>query len=65
MGGNLYFGEVLDTPPLSLVVDKAARVLGLQPTPLDAALAKGFAWYRDQPRRPADYDFEDRLLATA
>jgi 2'-hydroxyisoflavone reductase len=65
MGGNLYFGEVLDTPPLSLVVDKAARVLGLEPTPLDAALAKGFAWYRDQPRRPADYDFEDRLLATA
>jgi 2'-hydroxyisoflavone reductase len=33
MGENLYFGEVLDMQPLTSVVDKAARVLGLEPTP--------------------------------
>jgi nucleoside-diphosphate-sugar epimerase len=65
MGENLYFGEALDMQPLTSVVDKAARVLGLQPTPLDEALRVGFAWYRKQPRRPADYTFEDGLLATA
>jgi 2'-hydroxyisoflavone reductase len=65
MGENLYFGEVLDMQPLTSVVDKAARVLGLVPTPLDEALAAGFAWYREQPRRPVDYAFEDRLLAGA
>jgi 2'-hydroxyisoflavone reductase len=65
MGENLYFGEVLDMQPLTSVVDKAARVLGISPTPLDEALAIGYAWYREQPRRPVDYSFEDRLLAMA
>jgi 2'-hydroxyisoflavone reductase len=65
MGENLYFGEMLDLPPHVSVVDKAARVLSLVPTPLDEALAAGFAWYREQPRRPVDYTFEDRLLARA
>jgi len=65
MGENLYFGEALDMQPLTSVVDKAARVLGLEPTPLDEALRSSFAWYREQPRRPVDYAFEDRLLANA
>ncbi len=65
MGENLYFGEVLDMQPLTSVVDKATRVLGLEPTPFDEALRASFAWYREQPRRPVDYAFEDRLLATA
>ncbi len=65
MGGNLYFGEVLDMPPLTSAVDKAARILGLEPTPFDEALRAGFAWYSEQPRRPIDYAFEDRLLANA
>ena len=38
------------------------RLLGVRPTPLDAALAEGFAWYGTQPRRLHDYTFEDRLL---
>jgi 2'-hydroxyisoflavone reductase len=62
MGENLYFGEMLDLPPHVAVVDKAARVIGLVSTPLDEALAAGFGWYREQPRRPIDYTFEDRLL---
>jgi nucleoside-diphosphate-sugar epimerase len=63
VGANLYFGEYLDLPPYVTSVDKATRMLGFAPTSLDAALRKSFAWYRQQPVRPADYRFEDRLLA--
>jgi 2'-hydroxyisoflavone reductase len=63
MGDNLYFGEYLDLPPHTEVVDKVTRVLGVTPTPLADALRAGFAWYRTQPRRPIDYAFEERLLA--
>jgi nucleoside-diphosphate-sugar epimerase len=63
--GNLYFGEYLDLPEHTLVIDKAERVLGFEPTSLDAALAEGFAWYRAQPKRSVDYTFEDRLLAAS
>jgi 2'-hydroxyisoflavone reductase len=63
--GNLYFGEYLDIPPITEVVEKAPRVLGILPTAFDEALREGFAWYSTQPRRPVDYTFEDRLLAEA
>ena len=65
MGENLYFGEVLDMQPLTSVVDKAAEILGFEPTLFDEALRVSFAWYREQPRRPVDYSFEDRLLTKA
>lgn len=61
--GDLYFGEMLDLPPHTSIVDKAARILDFTPTGLDEALGEGFAWYLEQPRRPVDYTFEDRLLA--
>ena len=64
IGGNLYFGEYLDLPGFSLVVEKAPRVLGVTPTPLASALELGFEWYRTQPKRPIDYSFEDQLLAS-
>jgi 2'-hydroxyisoflavone reductase len=63
--GNLYFGEFLDLPPHTSVVDRVSRVLGLTPTSLDAALHAGYAWYCTQPRRPVDYTFEDSLLVHA
>lgn len=63
MGEKLYFGEVLDLPPLTAVVEKARDVLDLQPTPLERALARGYAWYLEQPRREVDYTFENRLLS--
>ncbi len=63
--GNLYFGEYLDIPPITTIVEKAPRVLGITPTPFEDALRAGFAWYRTQPRRPVDYSFEDRVLASA
>lgn len=61
----LYFGTMLDLPPLTGRVDKAARILDFMPTPLETALRETFAWYRKQPRRDVDYAFEDRLIARA
>lgn len=58
----LYFGEMLDLPPISASVDKVARVLDFEPIGLDEGLRKGFAWYLEQPRREVDYAFEDRLI---
>ena len=63
VGGNLYFGEFLDLPPHTEIVEKAPRVLGVTPTLLEDALRAGFAWYQSQPRRPVDYALEERLLA--
>jgi nucleoside-diphosphate-sugar epimerase len=63
--GNLYFGEFLDIPVHTSVIEKAPRVLGITPTGLEAAFAESYAWYKAQPRRPIDYAFEDRLLAGA
>lgn len=65
LGGNLYFGEYIDLPPMTSDTTKAARMLGFAPTPLDAALRASFDWYREQPRGTVDYTFEDRLLVTA
>jgi len=57
------FGEFLDTPPHTEVVEKAPRVLNVTPTSLEAALAASFVWCDTQPRRPVDDTFEDRVLA--
>lgn len=62
-GHSLYFGEFLDPPPFTEIVEKAPRLLGFAPTPFDRALAAGYEWYLSEPRRPIDYAFEDRLLA--
>jgi 2'-hydroxyisoflavone reductase len=65
IGPRAYFGEYLDLPPASVTVDKAARVLGITPTPLEDALRHGHARYRAQLRRLVDYAFEDQLIARA
>jgi 2'-hydroxyisoflavone reductase len=65
IGGNLYFGEMMDLPPHTSIVHKAAQLLGVTPTPLDVALRETFNWYVQQPRRPVDYAFEDSLLLLA
>jgi 2'-hydroxyisoflavone reductase len=65
LGDHLYFGEFLDLPAHTSVIDKAQRLLGITPTSLEAALASGFSWYQAQPRRQIDCTFEDRLLANA
>lgn len=63
--GNLYFGEYLDIPPITMRIEKAMRVLGWTPTPLDDGLRAAFEWYRAQPRRAVDYAFEDAVIAAA
>jgi hypothetical protein len=65
IGPRVYYGDYLDLAPFSSVVDKAARVLGITPAPLEEALRVGYSWYRTQPRRPVDYSFEDRLIAAS
>lgn len=61
--GKLYFGEFLDIPPHTEIIEKASRVLGFTPTPIEAAFAAGYQWYLSQPPRRVDYSFEDSLLA--
>ncbi|MCU0256131.1 MAG: NAD-dependent epimerase/dehydratase family protein [Vicinamibacterales bacterium] len=60
--GHLYFGEYLDLPPITEVVEKAPRMLGVAPVDFGEGLRRGFEWYLAQPRRVADYAFEDRVL---
>jgi 2'-hydroxyisoflavone reductase len=62
--GNLYFGEYLDLPVITTSIAKAQSLLDFKPTPLDDALEIGYEWYLSQARRPVDYTFEDRLLAS-
>ena len=64
VGPDLYFGEYLDLPPHTAVVEKAERVFGIAPTPFDDALRVTFEWYRAQARRAVNYAWEDRLLAS-
>jgi len=61
--GNLYFGEYLDLPPITQVVERVTTVLGVTPIAFDEALRRTYEWYLAQPRRPVDYAFEDRVLA--
>ncbi len=63
MGERLYFGEYLDLPPLRSVIEKAPRILGVSPVPLEEALRRSFEWYQAQPRRAVDYAFEDAVIA--
>lgn len=65
IGDNLYFGEILDVFPITEIVEKAPRLLGVEPTPFEEALRETYAWYTSQPRRRVDYRFEDQLLAGA
>jgi nucleoside-diphosphate-sugar epimerase len=66
MGPRLYFGLYFDLPPITQVVSKAQRVLGFRPTDFSVGLKETYRWYlRHHNHRPADYSFEDRLLAMA
>ncbi len=69
-GGNttgepLYFGDLLDLPPITENVTKVTRVLGVKPTPLEAGLRETYKWYQRRKRFAPDFSFEDRLLAGA
>ena len=60
---KLYFGEYWDVPPITMVVEKTERLLGVHPTDFAAGLKETFAWYKTHgKRRLPDYSFEDQLL---
>jgi|SRR5579859_2488351 len=69
-GGNVmsepfYFGQYLDLPPITENVSKLQRVLGVRLTAFATGLRETHRWYLRQPRRKADFGFEDRLIASA
>ena len=63
MGPKLYFGEYLDLPPITQMVNKAKRVLKLEPTPFLEGLRETHRWWqRNAKFKKPDYSFEDEVL---
>ncbi len=66
MGEPAYFGVYYDLAPITEVIGKAKRILGIEPTDFLQGLKETYRWYlRHRHPRPIDYGFEDRLLAMA
>jgi 2'-hydroxyisoflavone reductase len=65
MGQPAYFGVYYDLPPITEVVGKIKRILGIVPAEFDTGLRETYRWYLRQKRSAPDYSFEDRLLAGA
>jgi 2'-hydroxyisoflavone reductase len=66
MGPKLYFGFYLDMPAITLVVNKAQRVLKFKPVDFAAGLRETYRWYQRHKGYPKpDYAFEDALIESA
>jgi 2'-hydroxyisoflavone reductase len=70
LGGKLfappfYFGVFLDIPPITVRTGRVRSELGLELRSLEDGLRETYRWYRNQPRPQPDFDWEDRLLASA
>ncbi|MGI8743195.1 MAG: NAD-dependent epimerase/dehydratase family protein [Bryobacteraceae bacterium] len=66
MGPKLYFGMYFDMPAITMVINKAQRVLKLKPLDFATGLKQTYRWYvRKRPFPAPDYTFEDKLIATA
>lgn len=64
MKAPLYFGVYFDMPAITQVISKAQRVLKFKPTLFSEGLKETYRSYsRNKAKQPADYAFEDRLLA--
>jgi len=62
----LYFGQFLDMLPITLAVDRAKRVLGVEPTPFATGLEETYQWYLQHGRRgQPEFSFEERLIREA
>lgn len=65
-GPNLYFGNYFDVPAITMVVNKAQRVLKFKPLDFATGLKETYRWYlRNSPFSKPDYSFEDQLIDTA
>jgi len=66
MGPKLYFGVYLDMPAITVVVNKAQRMLKFKPIDFAAGLKENYRWYLRNSKFPKqDFSFEDSLIATA
>ena len=66
MGDPAYFGVYFDVPPITEKMGKAARVLGVRPTPFEEGLKETWRWYlrhRNGRFPQPDFTFENRLMA--
>jgi nucleoside-diphosphate-sugar epimerase len=60
----LYFGDCFDLPPITIVTQKAQRVLKWKATPFEAGLRETYRWYQKEYHSPAQsFAFEDRIIA--
>lgn len=66
MGPKLYFGMYFDMPAITMVINKAQRMLKFKPIDFGIGLKETYRWYtRKRPFPAPDYTFEDSLIATA
>jgi len=66
MGPRLYFGYYFDMPAITVVVNKAQRVLKFKPMEFDLGLKETYRWYLRHADFPKpDYSFEDALIEAA
>lgn len=66
MGPKFYFGVYLDMPAITLVVNKAQRMLKFKPIDFAGGLKEAYRWYLRNNKFPKpDFAFEDSLIATA
>jgi len=66
MGPKLYFGMYFDMPAITMVANKAQRMLKFKPVDFVAGLKETYRWYLRHNEFPKpDYEFEDGLIATA
>jgi nucleoside-diphosphate-sugar epimerase len=58
-----YFGVYFDMLPITIVTQKARRILGFKATPFAEGLEETYRWYRRNHRKgKIDYSFEDALI---
>ena len=66
MGPNLYFGMYYDLPAITMVINRAQRILKFKPTDFLTGLREEYRWYLKHRIYPEpDYTFEDALIAAA
>ena len=65
-GPRLYFAYYFDLAPITMVVNKAQRVLKLKPVDFDEGMKETYRWWQRHNLFPKpDYAFEDSLIALA
>ena len=65
-GPRFYFAFYYDLPAITMVVNKAQRVLKFKPVDFDEGMKETYRWWqRHNPFPKADYTFENSLIALA